>query len=143
MEGTKRIQMGDGWISNGERGRDAVEAVIASAKDSLAAAGFPVRSRRFPFSMHHDAYRVRLPRMGDGQRPRHADVARLMNAWAAARPSPEDYAWQAIDGALKDMIAKDAALSGKVPEDVRNGIATVRSGADFMGWVAAEAASST
>jgi len=131
--------MSDGWISNGERGREAVEAVIASAKDSLAAAGFPVRSRRFPFSMHHDAYRVRLPRMGDGQRPRHADVARLMNAWAAGRPSPEDYAWQAIEGALKDMIGKNPGLADRVPQDVRNGIATVGGGADFMGWAAGEA----
>jgi len=130
--------MSDGWISIGAEGRERADAVIAAARASLAAAGFPSRSRRFPFAMHHDVYRVRLPRLPGGGRPRHADVARLLNAWAAFRNAPEDYAWQAIEGAVREMVGREPGLAGRVPAEVRAGTESVAAGADFMAWVAGE-----
>jgi len=129
----------DGWISIGPEGRERADAVIADARSSLASAGFPVRSRRFPFAMHHDVYRVRLPRLPGGGRPRHADVARMLNAWAAGRPAPADYAWQAIEGAVREMVGRDSRLADKVPADVRTGIESVGGGDDFMRWASGRA----
>ena len=134
----ERIQMSEGWTSIGAVGRECADAVIAGARSSLAAAGFPVHSRRFPFAMHHDVYRVRLPRLPGGARPRHADVARLLNAWAAGRSDPADYAWQAIEGAIREMVGKNQDLAPKVPIDVRTGIDSVGGGTEFIEWASRE-----
>lgn len=124
------------WPNREGRGRAEVEDAIAAARSSLRVAGFPVRGRRFPFPMHHDAYRVRLPRKPSGQRARHADVARLLNAWAVDRADPVDYAWQAVEGAVRSMIARSPALADRLPDDVREGIAKIGNGSEFLDWAA-------
>ena len=125
----------DEWLMMGPEDRDVIDGIIASSRASLAAAGFPVRSRRFPFAMHHEVYKRRIPRRADRSKARHADVARLLNAWAVTRKNPADYAWQAIEGAVRCMIANDPSLAFKVPGDIKAGLLSVREGADFIDWL--------
>ena len=106
-----------------------IEALVKSARESLLAAGIEARTPKFPFSLHHELYRGRLRRKD--WRPRHADVALMLERWAAQRASfAESYAWQAVAGAV-------AALkpTAPLPHDIAAGIASVSGEGCFEDWV--------
>jgi len=108
--------------------------LIDAARRSLAAAGFPVGSRRFPFSLHHQEFRGRLPRNGDGSKPTFAHVSALLREWSRERGRHEDYVWQAITGAVMAMVRTDPSLAGRLPSDIRSGMSSVASGDAFLAW---------
>lgn len=106
-----------------------IETVVKAALASLRAAGIDARPPRFPFSLHHEHYRVRLRRKG--YTPRHADVAFLLERWAASRGEgfAESYAWQAVAGAVAHLRP-----AVPIPDDVAAGIASVSGGGCFEDW---------
>ncbi len=99
-------------------------------KRSLREAGFPVLGDRFPFAMHHNFYRTRI-RIA-GRKCRHKDVARLLGDWMKTRSKADDYFWQLVSGAVRDLLAKEPALVGRLPQSVRQGMMSVEDGHLFL-----------
>lgn len=106
-----------------------IETVVREAQAALRAAGVDVRSPQFPFSLHHEHYRVKLRRRGYS--PRHADVSLLLERWADGRGErfAESYAWQAVAGAVARLRP-----SVPLPDDVAAGIASVSGEGCFEAW---------
>ena len=99
-------------------------------KKVLREAGFPVVGDRFPFAMHHNFYRTRI-RIA-GRKCRHKDVARLLGDWMQTRSNQDDYFWQLVSGAVRDLLSKEPALVGRLPQSVRQGMMTVEDGHLFL-----------
>lgn len=108
-----------------------IEGVIKSARDALHGAGIPARTPKFPYSLHHELYRVRLRKAGS--RLRHAEVAWMLEEWAASREDfALSYAWQAVAGAVARL-----APSEKLPDSIKDGIASVSGEGNFEEWAKA------
>jgi len=106
-----------------------IEAVIGAALASLRGAGIDARPPAFPFSLHHEHFRVKLRRRGYS--PRHADVALLLEKWADGRPEgfAYSYAWQAVAGAVAKLKP-----TARLPADLAQGIASVSGAGSFLEW---------
>ena len=120
------------WVKAGEGLQGLLDTIVEDAEAVLKDSGFPTRSARFPYGMHHDYYRVRL-RIG-ARRLSHAEVAILLNVWSSLRAERTDYARQALCGAVKSMAAADPALLQAVPQSVRKEMSAVEDGAAFEWW---------
>lgn len=99
-------------------------------KRTLREAGFPVLGDRFPHAMHHNFYRTRI-RIA-GRKCRHKDLSRLLDGWMLTRDNEDDYFWQVVSGAVRDLISKEPSLVGRLPHTVRKGMITVDDGHHFL-----------
>lgn len=109
-----------------------IDDIVLESRTELKAAGFPAFGSRFPYGMHHEFYRVRV-RTG-GRKMLHAETASVLNQWMATRGDHADYARQAVCGAVKAMLAKHPELAGRIPAPIRDAMAAVRDGYDFLAW---------
>jgi hypothetical protein len=115
--------------------REEIERRVLDARTALKDAGFKFHGPRFPFAMHHAAYRNKLPRLGRRLHT-HFQIAGLLNTWAVQRSSPRDYVAQAVHGAL--MSISDGKYDPvSVPEGVRRDLESISEGKDFEVWVSA------
>lgn len=99
-------------------------------KKTLREAGFPVLGDRFPYAMHHNFYRTKI-RIA-GRKCRHKDLSRLLDDWMETRSDEEDYFWQVVSGAVRDLLSNEPALVGRLPQSVRQGMTTVEDGHLFL-----------
>lgn len=99
-------------------------------KKTLREAGFPVLGDRFPYAMHHNFYRTKI-RIA-GRKCRHKDLSRLLDDWMETRSDEEDYFWQVVSGAVRDLLSNEPALVGRLPQVVRQGMVTVEDGHLFL-----------
>ncbi|TLX16858.1 hypothetical protein [Rhizobium sp. MHM7A] len=99
-------------------------------KKTLREAGFPVLGDRFPYAMHHNFYRTKI-RIA-GRKCRHKDLSRLLDDWMETRSDEEDYFWQVVSGAVRDLLSNEPALVGRLPQAVRHGMMTVEDGHLFL-----------
>lgn len=120
------------WVRFDGEQQKSVDALIENARHELLAAGFPARGIGFPFAMHHGHYRTRI-RIGR-TKTTHAQVAYLLNRWTEARGRTDDYARQALCGAVGSMVAKSASLGGRIPASVMGMMEQVGGGMDFINW---------
>lgn len=126
------------WRKTDDSERETVDRIVKAARDAMQAAGFDARNPRFPFVMHHEFYRSRLRRKDF--RPRHADVALLLNLWACRQDSfAEAYAWQAVAGAAASLAGRTGR---ELPEEIKNGcLKACGSFSAFETWAKARLAS--
>lgn len=115
-----------------------IDDIVLESRTELKSAGFPAFGSRFPYGMHHEFYRVRI-RIG-GRKMLHAEAASVLNQWMATRGDYADYARQAVCGAVKAMLAKNPELAGRIPAPIRDAMASVRDGYDFLAWAKSFAA---
>lgn len=115
-----------------------IDDLVLESRTELKAAGFPAFGSRFPFGMHHEFYRVRV--RISGRKMLHAETAAVLNRWMGTRSDQVDYARQAVCGAVKAMLAKKPELAGRIPQSVREAMAAVRDGYDFVAWAKSFAA---
>jgi hypothetical protein len=99
-------------------------------KKTLREAGFPVLGDRFPYAMHHNFYRTKI-RIA-GRKCRHKDLSRLLDDWMQTRDDEDDYFWQVVSGAVRDLLSNEPALVGRLPQTVRQGMMTVEDGHLFL-----------
>lgn len=99
-------------------------------KKALREAGFPMRGDRFPYAMHHNFYRTKI-RIA-GRKCRHKDLSRLLDDWMETRNDEDDYFWQVVSGAVRDLLSNGPALVGRLPQAVRQGMMTVEDGHLFL-----------
>jgi hypothetical protein len=99
-------------------------------KKTLREAGFPILGDRFPHAMHHNFYRTKIRIVG--RKCRHKDIARLLDQWMATRNNEDDYFWQIVSGAVRDLLVNQPALVGRLPQSVRQGMTTVEDGYLFL-----------
>lgn len=106
---------------------------MKDVKYALRLAGFPATGICFPYSLHHNFYRAKI--RIDGKKAKHFHIAHLLMLWMRERTAPEDYAWQCVTGAVKEMISRNPSLVAKIPDDIRTGMASVEDGYAFLKWV--------
>jgi len=111
--------------------QEVIDDIVRKAAGALRSAGFDAHPPRFPFAMHHDRLRIRL-RTNDSK-PRHSEVAKLLNRWAAERDFAEAYAWQAVMGAIQELEAK----SGRQVPEALKAEAMEGCGGSFEPWAKA------
>lgn len=99
-------------------------------KRALRDAGFPVNGDRFPYAMHHNFYRIKIRIVG--RKCRHKDLGRLLDMWMSTRDNEDDLLWQVVSGAVRDMISREAGLVGRLPQEIRKGMASVDDGYQFL-----------
>jgi len=122
----------------GNDARREISENIVKSRELLRPLGLAVSGSRFPFAMHHAAYRNRLPRI-EKHLLTHFQIAGLLNTWATARQSPHDYVWQAVHGALMSLCSKHYDRDA-LPEEVRKELASIGYGVHFEDWAAARLA---
>lgn len=112
--------------------QERIDAIVRKAAVVLRGAGFDAYPPRFPFAMHHERMGARL-REG-GFKPKHSDIAFLLNAWASEREFAEAYAWQAVSVAVDAMEAKTGLPA---PASLRQEAAAACGGEPFEPWARA------
>lgn len=111
-----------------------IDGIVSRAAATLRAAGFEASGPRFPFAMHHERLRGRL-RSGTAK-PKHSDVALLLNVWAGERDFAPAYAWQAVMGAVEELEAR----AGKTaPATLREAAIAACQGETFERWARGKA----
>lgn len=116
----------------GDDARKEIGNNVLRARNLLKPLGLAVSVKRFPFAMHHAAYRNRLPRIKKHLLT-HFQIAGLLNTWALERNSPHDYVWQAVHGALMSLSSKKYVLE-ELPEEVRRELNSISNGKEFEIW---------